>query len=43
MSALHPKADIPQRRPDVCFVPKADIDPLIRPGRRQWKVRLAES
>jgi hypothetical protein len=25
MSAIHPKADIPQRRHDVCFVPKADM------------------
>jgi hypothetical protein len=26
MSALSPKADIPQRRLDVCFVPKVDIE-----------------
>jgi hypothetical protein len=25
MSALPPKADIPRRERDVCFVPKADI------------------
>jgi hypothetical protein len=28
MSALPPKADIPQRRLDVRFVPIADIDPF---------------
>jgi hypothetical protein len=27
MSVLPPKADIPQRRLDVCFVPKADTKP----------------
>jgi hypothetical protein len=43
MSALPPKADIGTQSSDIRFVPKADIDQLIRPGRRQWKVCLAES
>jgi hypothetical protein len=43
MSALPPKADISRTSSHVRLVPKADIDPLIRLGRRQWKVRLAES
>jgi hypothetical protein len=43
MSALPPKADIVHGDGNVRFVPTADIDPLIRPGRRQWKVCRAES
>src|SRR5215831_17059980 len=35
--ALPPKADIGTQSRNVRFVPKADIDQLIRPGRRQWK------
>src|SRR5262249_5485818 len=34
MSALPPKADIGTHSRDVCFVPKADIEPLIRSPRR---------
>jgi hypothetical protein len=30
MSALPPKADITERDWNVCFVPKADIDVLLR-------------
>jgi hypothetical protein len=32
MSALPPKADIPQRRFDVRFVPKADVSLLLLPA-----------
>jgi hypothetical protein len=35
MSALPPKADIPQRRLDVRLVPKADITAVIRSPRRR--------
>jgi hypothetical protein len=37
------KADIAAPPTNVRFTPKADIDPLIRPDRRQWKVCPAES
>jgi hypothetical protein len=35
MSALPPKADITERRRHVRFVPKADIEPIIRLFYRQ--------
>jgi hypothetical protein len=35
MSALPPKADIGRAHWDVRFVPKADIEPLIRLSRRR--------
>jgi len=45
MSALPPKADIDQHGRDVRFVPKADIDRLIRsPGlRRSFEERVSTS
>ena len=42
MSALPPKADIPQRRLDVRFVPIADIGaPAIRSPRRRGRAAKA--
>jgi hypothetical protein len=41
MSALPPKADIARRQLNVRFVPKADIEPLIRSARRRWSVESA--
>jgi hypothetical protein len=35
MSALPPIADIDRHRFDVCFVPKADILPIIRSSRQR--------
>src|SRR5262249_20118326 len=36
-SALPPKADIGTQSGNVRFVPKADIEPLIRSPRRLWQ------
>jgi hypothetical protein len=36
MSALPPKADMCSAQADVCFVPKADIQPFIQSRRQRW-------